>query len=92
MIDFDDERNLVGVLARHEPERAERARDPVAAALQGKLDDVLRIEVRRVWRERRAGAVLDALVHRQDGEVTRAMQAPGVIEPGQAIDHAIIAV
>ena len=78
MVDLDDERNLVGVLPAHEAEYPVRRRHGVAATLDGEFDDVLRVEVRRIRRERRCSGVLDALIDRQDRHVTRAAQPSGV--------------
>ena len=77
VVDLDDERNVVRVLARHRAEHAEGRRDGVAAALDGELDDVLRVEVGRVRRERRAGGVLDALVDRQNRQIAGVGQPAG---------------
>ena len=79
VVELQDEGNLVGVLARHDAQHAERRGDGVAAALDRQLHDVLGIEVHRVGRERRAGRVLDALVDGQDRDVAGAAQA-AVIE------------
>ena len=45
VVDLEDERNLVGVLARHRAQDAERGGDAVAAPFDGELDDRLGIEV-----------------------------------------------
>ena len=78
MIELEDERNLVRVLARDRAEHAERRGHGVAAAFDGELHDVLGIEVGRVRRERRAGGVLDALIDRQDRHVAGAAEPAGV--------------
>ena len=89
VVHLHDERDLVGVLARHRAQHAEGGGDGVAAALDGQLDDVLRIEVVGVGRERGAGRVLDALVDRQDRQVAGAARggpcrraAAGCAAPG----------
>ena len=61
-------------------EHAERRGHRVAAALDRQLDDVLRVEVLRVRRERRGRRVLDALVDREDRHV------PGAAEPAVAVE------
>ena len=65
----------MGVAAGGGAERAERRGDGVAAALDGELDDLGRVEVVRVLGERGAGRVLDALVDGQDRHVAGAGQA-----------------
>ena len=75
MVELDDERDPVRVLARHRAQHAERRGDGVAAALDRELDDVLGVEVDRVLGERRARRVLDALVDGQDRDVAGAAEA-----------------
>ena len=75
VVELDDERDAVRVLARAGAEHAERRGHGVAAALDRELDDALGIEVVGVLRERRAGGVLDALVDGQDRDVARAVEA-----------------
>ena len=79
-------------LRGHGAEHAEGGGHRVAAALDGELDDVFRIEVIRVGRERGAGGVLDALVHRQDGEIAGAGEAAGVEHLLEVAQHAGFAV
>ena len=88
MVDLDDEGNLVRVLARHRAQHAEGRGHRVAAAFDGQLDDVFRVEIDRVGREGGAAGMLDALVHRQDGEVAGAAQAPVVEQGLQGAQHA----
>jgi hypothetical protein len=45
VVDLHDERDLVSVLASHNPEHAERRSHGIAAPFDGQLDDVLGIEV-----------------------------------------------
>ncbi len=66
------------VLARDRAEPAVRARDRVAAALDGEAHDVLGVEVDRVLGEARPARMLDALVDGEDGQVAGAAEAPGV--------------
>ncbi len=66
VVELDDERDLVGVLPGHGAQNAERRGHGVAAALDGQLDDVLRVEVDRVRREGSGPGMLDSLVHRQN--------------------------
>ena len=60
------------------PRDAEGGGHSIATACDGEFDDVLRIEVIRVRGKAGAGGMFDALVHRQDGEVARAAEAPGI--------------
>src|ERR1043165_1091690 len=80
VVDLDDEGNLVRVLARDRAEHAEGRSAGVAAALNRQPHDVLRVEVERVGRERRARRVLYALVDGEYGEVARAREPPVVEE------------
>ena len=66
MIDLYDERNLMRVFTRDHSEHAIGRGNSVTTALDGELDDVLRIEIHGVRRERCSGRVLDALIDRQD--------------------------
>ena len=72
VVELDDERDPVCVSPRDDAERSDCGRYPVAPALERKLDDVARVEVHRVWSERRRRAVLDALIDGQDGDVAAA--------------------
>ena len=69
------------------PERAQRRGDGVALAGEGELEEVQRIEVGGVLREAGGRRVLDALVHRQDGEVARAAEAPVVEQRAEVAQH-----
>ncbi len=75
VVELDDERDAVRVLARAGPEHAERRGDGVAAALDRELDDALGVEVVGILGERRARRVLDALVDGEDRDVARIAQA-----------------
>ena len=87
VVQLHHERDLVGVLARHRAQRPERRDDAVAAALDGQLDDVGRVEIDRRRREARARRVLDALVDRQDRDVAGAAQAAGVEDRLEVAQH-----
>ena len=76
VVQLDQKRDPVRVPARHRPQHAQRGRDRVATALQRQLDDVARIEVHRIRRERGPRRVLDPLVDRQDGHVAGAGEPP----------------
>ena len=79
VIDLDDEGDLVGVLAGHDPEHAEGRGNSIAAGLDGQLNDVRWVEVRGIRGKRRSRRVLDALVDRKDRHVAGAAQ-PAVAE------------
>ena len=87
VVELDDEGDAVGVAPRHRAQHPEGGRHRVAPALDGQLDDVLRVEVARVRREGRRGGVLDALVDREDRHVAGATQAPVVVERLEAAQH-----
>ncbi len=74
MVVLDDEGNLVRVFASHRAQHAQRRGHPVATAFEGQLHDIFRIEVNWVGSERRARGMLDALIHRKDGDVPGARQ------------------
>ena len=71
VVELDDERDVVRVLARDGAEHAQRRGHRVAAALDRELDDAVGIEVVGVLRERRARRVLDALVDRAGSRRSR---------------------
>ena len=83
MIDLHDEGDLVRPVPRHGAEHAERRGDRVAAALDGELDDLARVEVLRIGSERRACRVLDPLVDGEDRHVARAAEAAVLIDRGE---------
>ncbi len=75
VVELHDEGDAVSVLARHRAEHTIGRSNSVAAAFDGKPDDVLRVEVHRVLRERSACRVLDALIDGQNREIARATEA-----------------
>ena len=79
VIQLHKERDFVRVFAGHRAEHAQRGGDGVATAFHRELHDVFGVEIVRVFCKTRAGGMFDALVHRQDGHVTRAGQ-PAVAE------------
>ena len=99
VVDLEDERDLVRVLARDRVQHPHGRGHGVAPALDREPHDVFRVEVDRGRCEGGARGVLDPLVDRQDGEVARAretalgeesLQAPH--DPGAAVlrgDHAV---
>jgi len=92
VVELHDEGNLVGVLARHRAQHAERRGDAVAAAFDGQSHDVFRVEEIRVGREGGAGGMLDALVHRQQGQIAAAGQAAVVQQRGEVAQYRRLAV
>ena len=75
VVDLHQKRNFVRVFAGDRAQHAKRGRHRIAAALHGQLHDVLRVEIVRVLRETGAAGVLNALIHRQDGNVPGAAEA-----------------
>ena len=92
VVDLHQERDLVRVLARDRAQHAEGGRDRVAAAFDGELDDVLRVEVIRVLGEAGAAGVLDALVDRQDRQIAGAAEAAVAEHALEVAEHAVVAV
>lgn len=70
MIDFDDKGDLVGILSSDDAQHAIRRGNGITAALNSQLHDILRVEVERVSGKRGARGMLNALIHRQDRQIT----------------------
>ena len=92
VVDLDDEWDLVRVLARNGGKHTIGGSNGIAAAFNGKLHDVLRIEVDRVRREGCTGRMFDTLVHRQNGNVTGVFQTTVSIQDLQTADDLVAAV
>ena len=92
MVELGDERDAMGVGARHDPEQTHGAGHGVRLAGQSELDEVGRIEVRRVRCKRRRSGMLDALVHGQDREIPGPRQPPRVVQLGQITQNLCVAV
>ena len=92
VINLHNEGDLVGVLARRHAENAEGRGNRVAAAFNGKLDDVFGIEVIGILGEAGAAGVLDALVDGQDGHVARAREAACAVDAGEVVQDTQVAV
>ena len=92
VVDFYDERNLVGIAAGDGSQHAQRRGYAVAAAFDRQPDDIFGIEVDRIGGERRAGGVFDALVDGQDRNVARAAQPAVSQQTLQAVQRRDIAV
>ncbi len=78
MIELHHEGDFVGIATRDRAEHTESGGDAVTPPLDGQLHNLGRIEIDRVGGEGGPGGVLDALVHRQDGDIAGARQAPMV--------------
>ncbi len=66
MIDFDQERNLVGIFAGDVTQHAKGGSDRVAAAFNGQFNNVFRVKIGRIGGKRGPPAVLNALVDGQN--------------------------
>ena len=92
VVELDDERYPVRIFPGHGPEHAEGRSHGIAAALEGQLHDVLRIEIGGIRGERGPRGVLDALIHGQDRDIARAAQ-PSVgenpLQTAQRTDAAV---
>ena len=87
MVDLQYKGDLVRILAGHRGQYPQGRGYGVAAALDGQLDDVFRIEIYGVRRKRRRRCMFDSLVHRQDRKVAGTSQ-PAVIKHGrQRAEH-----
>ena len=73
-IDLEDRRNLAGELISARFEHAERRRVSGEAGVDRELVMIVRIISGRIDREAAGGAVFEALIHRQDDDLTRAAQ------------------
>lgn len=82
----------MGVFARHDAQHAQRGGHGVATARERELDDALGIEVIRVRREAGSRRMFHPLIHRQDGEITRARKPPVVEHLLQAAQYLRIAI
>src|SRR5712692_4933040 len=76
MIDFDDEGNLVSIFSSDTAEHAERRGNTIASAVDRQLYNVAGVEILWVRRKRSARRMLNALIDRQDRNVSRARQPP----------------
>lgn len=76
VVELHDERNLVGVAARHHRQHPVGRGHRVTTALQRQFTDRLRVEELRIGRERGRSRVLDALIDRQNRQIARAPKRP----------------
>ena len=88
VIDLEQERNPVRVLPGDRTEHAQGRGHAVAATLDRQLHDVFRIEVHRIGRERSARGMLDALIDRENGHVSRSTEPSMAEQRLQAGQHA----
>jgi hypothetical protein len=88
VVDLEDHRQASGVLVRDAFDEAERRRVCVAAGLDRHARVVLGVVARGVRREAARGAVLEALVDRQDDELAGAGERARVQEAAQVRAHA----
>jgi hypothetical protein len=75
VVELEHQRNFVCVLARDRAQHAIGGTHRVAATLDGQLDDVLGVEVRRVRSKRRTGRMLNALVDGKNAHIASTAQA-----------------
>ena len=92
VIDLYDERDFVGVLARDGAEHPEGGSHGVAAAFDGQLDDVPAIKIIGILGEACSAGVLNALVDRQNREITCTAEPAVTKHALQICQHAKIAV
>lgn len=71
VIELHDKRNLGRELFRARTQNTQSRSHRIASALDRQTDDVDRIEIDRIPGKARAGAVLHALIHRQNAQVSR---------------------
>src|SRR5208337_1176098 len=76
----------------HGAQHAEGGSNGVAAALDRQFHDVLAIEIVRILGETRAAGVLDALIHRQNGKISGAVEPPVEEHAVKIVQHAEIAI
>jgi hypothetical protein len=92
VIDFRNKRNLVRILARNRSKHAKGGRHSVATSLDRKLHDVFTVKVIGILCEAGARRMLDALVHRQDRDITGAGQPSGEEDAMKIIQNAHVPV
>jgi hypothetical protein len=70
VVQLHEERNAVGIATRDGGQHAVGGRHAVTARFNRQLNNVLRIEIERIRREGGARRVLNALVYRQNREIS----------------------
>src|SRR5690606_5791638 len=71
VVEFNDEGDFMGVLPRHHGEITECSGDGIATTFNGKPDNVFRIEIHGVGGKRSPCGMLDTLINRKNGKITR---------------------
>src|SRR6201987_867484 len=92
VIDFRNKRNLVRIFARNRSKHAKGGRHSVAPSLDRELHDVFTVKVIGILCEAGARRMLDALVHRQDRNITGAGQPSGEEDAMKIIQNAHVPV
>ena len=92
VVEFYDERNFVGVLAGDGAQHAEGGGHGVAVAFHGELDDIFGVEIIGIFRKAGTSGMLDALIHRKNGQVAGVGQASAAEHALQVGDHANTAI
>ena len=92
VVDLYEKRNLVRIFPRDGAKHAERRCHGIAAAFDSQLDDILGIEIERVFCKASPRRMLYALIDRKDRHVAGARKASGVIHPIQVVQDALVAV
>ena len=75
VINLHDKWNSVSVFSRDAAEHPESRGNAVATALHRQLHNVFRVKILRIRSKRGSGGMLDALIDRQNRNVTRARQS-----------------
>jgi hypothetical protein len=78
VVELQKKWNFVRILSCNRAQNTERAGHRIAPTFNRELDDVFWIEVQRVGRERRACRVLNALVHRENGNKPGSRKPSGI--------------
>lgn len=92
MVDLDHERDLVSVFSAHHSQNTEGGADHVASAFDSEFNDSGGVEARGVFGERCSGTVFDALVNREDADVSGTAESTVVKHFLQAVEDFVISV
>ena len=90
VVDLDEERNLVCVFSRNGAKNAEGGCYGITTPFDGKLHNVLWIEIERILCEARPGRMLDTLIDGKDGHVAGARQPSRLIHAIQVVQDALV--
>jgi hypothetical protein len=80
VVDFQNERDAVGILTRNHPQDTQCSGNGIAAAFEGEFDDVFWVEVSWVGGKGGTSGVFYPLVYWQDGEITRVGKASSRVQ------------